>query len=189
MSTLEIIGFICGVLGVYLTLKENIYCFPISIINVSISLVLFYSQKLYADSIQQIVYFFLISYGWMKWDTSKNKVFIQVSKSSKKQLINVVLIAIVISLLLGSLLQHFTDASFPWIDSSATAASFVAQWLIAKKKIENWVIWMLVNITYIGIYINKHLYLYAILFFIYFALAVWGYSSWKKQLTTNNNAV
>ena len=189
MSTLEIIGFICGVVGVYLTMKENIYCFPVGIINVSISLVLFYSQKLYADSLQQIVYFFLISYGWLKWDTSKNEVAILVSKSSKKLLIKVVLLASGLSLLLGSLLQHFTDASFPWIDSSATSASFVAQWLIAKKKIENWVIWMLVNITYIGIYLNKHLYLYAILFFIYLALAIWGYSSWKKQLITNNNAI
>ena len=189
MNIIEIVGFITGVLGIYLTLKEKIWCFPIGIINVLLSMVLFFSQNLYADALQQIVYLILLIYGWLKWFSNTKDKEIKISKLYIREIVFLLIIACFTSLLLGYILAQYTDASFPWLDSSATSISFVAQWIIAKKKIENWIFWMIVNITYIGIYLNKNLYLYSLLFLVYFILAIWGYLEWKKQLDTYEKTV
>ena len=89
---------------------------------------------------------------------------------------------------MGSFSNYFTDAHVPYLDASATALSFVAQFLIAKKKIENWIFWIVVNLMYIGIYFYKELYLYTGLFSVYLLLAINGWFTWKKYLTTPQKA-
>ena len=183
MSTLEIAGFIFGVIGVWLTLHENVWCFPIGLANVILSLFLFFQQKLYADALQQLVYIVLLSYGWFAW-LRKNEAQqdLKISVSNNRLLWICTIAFILCTVVLGELLSNFTDATFPWLDSAATALSFVAQWMIAKKKIENWLIWIVVNILYIGIYLYKDLWLYSVLFSIYLILAISGYIRWRKKL-------
>ena len=183
MNTLEIIGFVFGVLGVYLTLRENIWCFPTGLVNVGISSVLFYEQHLFADTLQQLVYIPILSFGWYKWKRRNNQQQEFISQLSFSETINYAVITLLFAGILGYLLRNNTTASIPWLDSAATAASFLAQYLIARKKIENWLIWIAVNILYVGIYIYKDLPLYAILFSIYLLLAISGYRTWKKQLS------
>lgn len=186
MSLIEILGFVFGVAGVWLTIKENIFCFPVGLINVVISLILFYQQKLYSDAIQQLVYIILLSYGWYKWIAGKDyEKDLEISFSSKNLLFVLLLISIAFSITAGTVFEKYTDASLPYWDSTATALSFAAQWLIAKKKIENWMLWIVANIMYIGIYIYKDLYLYAFLFFIYLILAVQGWIEWRKTYKSN----
>ncbi len=183
MNWIEIAGFIFGVAGVWLTLRENVWCFPIGLVNVLLSLFLFYQQKLYADALQQFVYIILLSYGWFYWITGNNsQKQLKISNSNSNLLFLCLVTFLLCTLILGTLLSQYTDATFPWLDSTATSLSFVAQWMIAKKKIENWLIWMVVNIMYIGIYIYKDLWLYSLLFFIYLLLAISGYLTWRKQL-------
>ena len=185
MSWLEITGFICGIAGVFLTIKENPWCFPIGIANVTLSLFLFYGQQLYADALQQIVYVVLLTFGWYKWlhgDIDSEQV--KISSSSNSLLLICLLFWIGGSFTLGYLLANYTNASTPWPDSAATVLSFIAQWMVAKKKIENWLLWLVVNITYIAIYLYKDLSLYALLFTVYFCLAIWGYMQWKKELNS-----
>jgi nicotinamide mononucleotide transporter len=189
VNPLEISGFIFGIAGVYLTLKEHIWCFPVGLLNVIISLFLFYEQQLYADALQQIVYILLLSYGWHEWLNGKRDEGLPVTTVSLRLWAGVILTFAGATLVLGYILQEYTNASFPWLDSGASSASFIAQWMIARKKIENWLIWMLVNIVYIGIYINKNLILYALLFGLYFILSIWGYREWRKQLTPEVHAV
>jgi nicotinamide mononucleotide transporter len=184
MTMLEIAGFVFGVAGVYLTLRENVWCFPVGLINVSISLFLFFEQKLYADALQQLVYIVLLTYGWFRWLHHVNKKAPDVSISTASALLKYFGIWVAGSFTLGYFLSNYTDASTPWLDSAATVMSFIAQWMIARKKIENWLLWIIVNITYTGIYIYKELYLYAVLFTIYLILAIAGYFTWKKQLTS-----
>ena len=182
MEILEIIGFITGAWGVYLTLKERLLCFPVGLANVLISLYLFYYQKLYADAIQQVVYIFLLSYGWSQWKRgTADSDQIRISRSSLSFFLLSISAGAVIAIALGYLLEVYTDATFPWIDSCATAAAFVAQWFVAKKKIENWILWIIVNITYISIYAYKGLWFYVLLFVIYLLLSFWGYRRWKKE--------
>lgn len=181
MSPVEITGFVFGVAGVWLTIKENTWCFPVGLINVMVSLVLFYQQKLYSDAIQQVVYIVLLSYGWYQWIAGKGyEKDLEISLSSKKLLFILLIICLILSLTAGTLFKKYTDASVPYLDAIATAFSFIAQWMIAKKKIENWILWIIVNIMYIGIYVYKDLYLYAFLFFIYLILAIKGWSDWHK---------
>src|SRR4051812_42910496 len=83
MNAMEIAGFIFGVAGVYLTLRENVWCFPVGLINVLLSLFLFYGQKLYADALQQAVYIILLTYGWWQWLHGENKNhFLNISRSN-----------------------------------------------------------------------------------------------------------
>jgi|SRR6185436_10383007 len=186
MSLPEIIGFIFGVAGVWLTIKENTWCFPVGLINVAVSLVLFYQQKLYSDAIQQAVYIVLLSYGWYKWVAGKDdQKDLKVSFSSVNLLSALLISGTVFTLSAGTLFKKYTDASLPYWDASATALSFIAQWMIAKKKIENWVLWVIVNIMYVSIYLYKDLYLYAFLFFIYLILAIKGWIEWRKVYALN----
>ena len=181
MSPLEIIGFVFGIAGIWLTIKENTWCFPAGLINVIVSLVLFYQQKLYSDAIQQFVYIILLSYGWYKWISGKIETEeLKISFSTRKLLIVLFLICVLFSATAGTIFKNYTDASLPYWDATATALSFTAQWMIAKKKIENWILWIVVNIMYIGIYVYKDLFLYAFLFFIYLILAIQGWMEWRK---------
>jgi nicotinamide mononucleotide transporter len=185
MSTAEIAGFTFGVAGVYLTLKENVWCFPVGLISVAITLFLCLDQKLYADSLQQLVYIALLTYGWFIWLHGSKKNVLQISTSSRALLISCLIIWLCGSFLLGFLLDNYTDASTPWPDSVFTVLSFIAQWLVAKKKIENWLLWIPVNIAYIPIYLYKGLALYAAYSFILLVLAIVGYTSWRKELKLN----
>lgn len=181
MNTLEIVGFISGFAGVFLTVKKNKWCFPIGIINVILSCFLFYESRLYADSLQQLIYIPLLIVGWLNWNANSSDEFI-VERLNKKEIVIYFSLFLSSGLLLGYLLRTFSNASFPWIDSLATTASFLAQYLIAKKKIENWKVWIAVNIVYIAVYLQKDLELYAVLYLVYLILAIQGYYQWRKHL-------
>jgi len=185
VNTLELIGFAFGIIGVYLTLRENILCFPTGLINVGVSSVLFYEQHLFADTLQQLVYIPILLFGWNKWRQKQNQDDEIIGTLRTSEVLNYSLITVLFAVILGYLFRNNTTASIPWIDSAATSASFLAQYLIARKKIENWIIWIAISVLYVGIYIYKDLPLYAILFFIYLLLAISGYRTWKKQLVIN----
>jgi len=185
MSSLEIIGFVFGIAGVWLTIKEHWACFPVGLVNVIVSLFLFVDQKLYSDSLQQVVYIVLLSYGWYQWSNKNGKSVLKVGRMHTSLIAYMAFSFIIFSFSFGYFFDKYTDADVPYADATATALSFIAQYLIARKKIENWMIWMAVNILYIGIYSYKELYLYALLFFIYLILSFKGYFTWKTAL---NNA-
>jgi nicotinamide mononucleotide transporter len=185
MSLAEVAGFIFGIAGIFLTMKENPWCFPVGLANVIISLFIFFGQKLYADALQQVVYIILLTYGWWNWLHGPVKSSLPVTVSDARLLIRLLLIWIAGSVSLGWVLHRYTDASTPWPDSIATVLSFIAQWMIARKKLENWILWMIVNVMYISIYLYKDLYLYAVLFSIYLLLAIKGHLIWRQALISN----
>lgn len=185
MTTPELIGVCTGLAGVWLTLRQNVWCFPIGIINVTVSMFLFFGQQLYADTLQQAVYIPLLIYGWVHWKQQQQNAFTPGWMSNRERAFAGLTI-VVAGLLLGGLLKQFTDAHFPWADSMATAGAFVAQYLVARKKTENWLLWMGVNLAYILIYYYKGLYGYMGLFTVYFLLAVMAYRTWTKQLNAGD---
>ncbi len=188
LKFLEIIGFASGILGVWLTMKKNKWCFPIGLINVSVSLYLFFMQGLYADSLQQIVYIILLLYGWYTWNTpvSETQRLLVIGRLNSKEIFFTILFIAITTRLLGTTLAEFTDAKLPFLDSFATSCAFLAQYFIARKKIETWILWMFVNVIYVGIYFNNEMYLYVVLFSIYGILALMGWNSWKTELKISN---
>ena len=186
ISSFEIIGFIAGIVGVWLTMKESIWNFPIGLINVIASLILFYRTQLYSDTLQQAVYIVLLSYGWYKWaygdKENPARAGLKVTTCSTPLLLRLLFIAIICSAAGGFIFGKYLNASYSYWDATGTSLSLIAQWMIAKKKIENWLLWMVVNVLYIGIYYFKHLHLYMILYAVFLAMAVAGYYSWKRHL-------
>lgn len=190
MDYLELAGFISGIGGVWLTARHNVWCFPVGLINVLISIWLFYCQNLYADVLQQAVYIVLLIYGWFKWfNNTSSFESTGISRLSTKGIISLSIIMTFFALLLGALLGNYTQASYPRLDSLATSMAFTAQFLVARKKIENWLLWIPVNLIYISIYFLKDLPLYAILSAVYLLLAIIGYSKWLKTMKLQNSTV
>ena len=140
-----------------------------------------YENRLYAESLQQLFYIPLLIAGWLNWNKNTSEEFIA-ERSQRNEGMIYFSLFIFTGLILGFILKTYSNASFPWIDSMATAASFLAQYLIAKKKIENWIIWIIVNIVYIVIYVQKDLQLYSVLYCVYLLLAIHGYYQWRKHL-------
>jgi nicotinamide mononucleotide transporter len=186
-SYLEILGFFTGIAGVYLTIKRSPFCWPISALNVMLYAVIFYDAKLYADMGLQGVFLFFSVYGWYAWTKGSDNYLpdsspLQVKQSTIKELSFGILITIPIAVILGYMLKNQTNADFPYIDSMLASLSIFAQILQTRKRLENWYIWILVDTVYILIYVSKDLYLSALLYAVFLALAMQGVIEWRKVL-------
>ncbi|MBK6444107.1 MAG: nicotinamide mononucleotide transporter [Bacteroidetes bacterium] len=182
-SLLEIVAMLTGLAGVWLTVLHSAWCFPLGIVNVILYAILFFSPsvRLYADSLLQCIYVFLLIFGWINWNkkNEEKQVFVP-EKMSPDQWKKVLLYFLGGSCFLGYFFEHYTDAALPWLDSALTSASLVAQWMVAKKKIENWIIWIFANSIYVPLFFFKHLPLTAFLYVVFLVMAVSGFVKWKK---------
>ena len=182
MNTYEIIGAITGLICVWLAARQNVWTWPIALISVVCYFVFFYQIKLYADMWLQLFFFGSNIYGWYEWlRGGQAQTELPVSRLTVPQIITVVLIGTIGSGLMALYFGYFTDASYPILDSSLAAFSVIAQILLTRKKIENWVIWFLVDIWYVGLYFIKGAYLTSGLYFVFLILAVQGFYSWYKS--------
>lgn len=180
-SLLEVIGVITGLLCVWLAAINNIWNWPIAIISVGIYIYIFFFARLYADMGLQVYFMVMNIYGWYYWakepdDANKMPIVL----IGRKELAWSMLAIIVFTVILGTGLKY-TTASFPYLDSFCTACSLVAQVWLARKILENWLIWLFVDIVYVGVYILKGLDLTAVMYAIYVGLALFGYLDWKKD--------
>jgi nicotinamide mononucleotide transporter len=181
MSLIEAVATFFGLLCVWFTIKENIWCWPAGIVQVSLYIFVFYDSKLYSDMVLHIIYVFLNAYGWYHWLYKKNeKAELSVSDVGK-QLTVWIIGCIIGTAVLGYLMTTYTDASFPYSDAFITIASLIAQWLLAKKKLESWYFWIIVDVVAVGVYGLKELYLTTGLYAVFLVLAVFGYFEWRKS--------
>lgn len=184
MNILEAAGLVFGLLAVYYLIKENILTWPAGIIYVLISFVIFYQVKLYADFILHIFFLLMNIYGWYYWVNGRKNgdAEVPVTTSSSATLIKLLLLSALGIGILGYSLSNYTDASLPYWDSTTTILSLTGMWLTAKKKIDNWYFWFVVDVLATGIYFYKGIYFYSFLYLVYIAMAVIGYTEWKKTL-------
>lgn len=186
LDLLEFSGMIFGLLAVYYLIKENILTWPTGIIYVLISFVIFFNAKLYADLFLHIVYLILNVYGWYFWVHGKQKgeSKVPVTRDETSNLIYLSLLSVIGVLVMGYSLSTLSDASLPYWDSTTTILSFTGMWLTARKKIESWYFWFVVDVIATGVYIYKGIYFYSFLYCIYIGMAVSGYFAWKKSMET-----
>lgn len=181
-SLLELSGVISGILCVYLAAKNNIWSWPLAIISVSIYTFIFFEEKLYADAGLQIYFLFTNIYGWYFWSKkSSSSIKTPINLATKKILWISTASIVIFTFLLGTFLIKSTDASLPYIDSFCTACSLVAQFFLARKIIETWLIWIFVDIIYVGVYLMKDLHLTAGMYALYIVIAAMGYLTWKRE--------
>ena len=185
----EMLAVITGIISVYLSTRENIWSWPTALVNVALYFVVFYEEKLYADMGLQVVYFALSLYGWYEWlYGGENRTELRVSRTSPALGIRLAMIGIACVAVLGTLLARFTDAALPYIDSATASTSLVAQWMMTRKILENWAVWVAVDVVYIAMFIFKRLYLTAGLYAVFLVLAVMGYVQWKRSLVARSLA-
>lgn len=144
---------------------------------------IFYGARLYSDALLQVVYVVLQVYGWYHWlHGGRNDTPLPVARLSVRHLAGWVGVGIVGAGALGYVMAHYTDAALPFWDATITSLSLVAQYLLARKKLENWLFWITVDILAIGVYAAKALYPTAGLYAVFLGLATYGFFEWKRSL-------
>ena len=186
----EIIGTIVGILYLYYEYKANALVWIMGAIMPALSLIVYYNAGLYADFGINIYYLIAAIYGYMAWTLHKkgqgNKE-LPISSIPFKYYTSISVLCILIFIIIYYILVSYTDSDVPLWDSLTTALSVIAMWMMARKYIEQGVVWIAVDIISVGLYIYKDIYFYAILYAIYSIVAIFGYFNWKRLMQYENN--
>ena len=183
LSPLEIAAALFGAWSVWLSVRQNIISWPTAIVNVVLYAIVFYEAKLYADMGLQVIYAGLSIYGWYEWlYGGEGHTELHVTRTSRSVAVRLFVIAVASALALGSLLHRTTDAALPYMDSALTTASLVAQWMMTRKLLENWLVWISVDVFYVGMFVYKGLCVTAILYAVFLGLATKGWIDWRRSM-------
>ncbi|NOX69820.1 MAG: nicotinamide mononucleotide transporter [Gammaproteobacteria bacterium] len=182
MSGYELAGVILAIAYLVLAIRENIWCWFCAAISTAIYVVLFAEAKLYMESLLNIFYFGMAVYGWISWrnvagDTDELPITIW---PRNFHLIAIVMIA-ALSLSTGYVLDRYSDAAFPYVDSMTTYSAVWATFLVARKVLENWWYWLVIDLVSIFIYWSRDLELTSLLFVLYVALIPLGLIAWTRS--------
>lgn len=183
MSWIEWLAVVSGLLCVWLTVRENIWCWPLGLIQVSLYVWIFYQAKLYSDFVLHIIYIFLQFYGWYSWMFGGGPMHenLSVSRLSGVGSGLAVVMTFLATFFWGLGMEHYTDAALPYWDAFTTMASLMAQWLLTRKKLESWLFWIAVDVVAIGVYYYKGLYPTAGLYAVFLFLATAGFWNWSRN--------
>ena len=178
---LESTAVIFAILYLILAVKQNILCWTAGIISSVLYFFIMQKAGLYMEAYLQVFYVVMGIYGWSQWSASNasNPSFI-VNTWSKYQHMITISIILVLSLLSGFLLERYTDAALPFLDALVSWGAVVATYMVAKKLLENWIYWFVIDATSIFLFIERGLWLSAILFATYLVIIFFGYQSWNK---------
>jgi len=182
---IELLGAIFGLLYIILSIRQNIWCWPVGLITSALYIYVFYITKFYADMGLQVYYLVVSIYGWYFWlfgGKSKKTDDLKISSVKFNLSIYLVIATVVLFGIIAYILVNYTDSEIPYWDAFTTAGSFIATWMLARKIIEHWLVWIIIDAVSLGLYIYKGLYATVILFAVYTVLAVTGYIEWKKEL-------
>jgi nicotinamide mononucleotide transporter len=181
-SLLELLAVVFAVAYLILAVRENSLCWYAAGISTLIFLFIFWDVKLYMESGLQIYYLAMAFYGWYQWrDAQTETASLQVSKWSARQ--HVVALALIATLtyVSGSLLNSGTDANLPFLDSFTTWASVVTTFMVARKILENWIYWLVIDSVSIYLYLDRELYFTSLLFAIYIVIIFFGWFAWNRS--------
>jgi nicotinamide mononucleotide transporter len=186
VTWLEILAFALSLVCVTLNIKLIHWAWPFTIAASALYSWLFFTTKLYGDSALQLVFITVAFYGWWQWamvrEYNREASPIAPRYLRRSLWVFIAIAWLVAWLAIGLFLRRFTDTDVAWWDAFPTAGSLIATYLLAKKYIENWPIWIAVNAVYIPLYLNKQLTLTAILYGIFLLLAIVGWKVWHATL-------
>ena len=178
---IEIIAVLLGIANITLLIQRSIWNYPFGIVMVSLYAWIFFEAKLYSDALLQPFFFIVQIYGWYYWLKGRgDDGLVVVQRLSRGQAIGYGAAAIVGISVWGTLMARLTDASFPYWDASILALSIVAQFLLARRRLENWLVWIAVDLLAVGLYWTKDLYPTAALYSVFLVLATVGYFNWRR---------
>jgi len=190
----EAIAVIAGIVSVWYSRKENILVFPTGLINTTLYIYLRYKGHLFGEASVNLYYTIMSIYGWYLWTRKKEDnqtLVLKITNSSKKewlqQLVFFAVFYIVIYFTLIYLKTAFAPEAIPWADAFASATAYTGMWLMAKKKVESWIWWILTNIASIPLYFIKGYAFTSVQFLILLILAIAGWYSWKQKASDHKS--
>lgn len=189
MTGIEALAVLFGLLCVWFCIRQNIWCWPTGLIQVTLYIYIFYEVKLYSDMVLQVVFVVLQLYGWHHWlHGGQNRSSLPLSLLDARGLVLWVVAALAGTGVWGWTMATYTDASLPYWDAFTTVASLIAQWLMTRKKIESWYFWIAVDVVAIGVYAYKSLLLTSGLYLIFLIMAASGLIVWRKDFIMQSEA-
>jgi len=186
----EWVSTITQIASVWYARKNNVLVYPTGIIGVLLAAYLYFFDShppLYADGVLNIYYFVMSVYGWYNWVQKKDAEHLTypISWCNNKELsIGAALFSVSWGAIYFALIK-ITDSNTPILDSLVSASAVVAMWWMAKRKIENWLGWIISNIVAIPLNFYKEFYLFTLMYVLFLGMAVWGFIEWKKQASKN----
>jgi nicotinamide mononucleotide transporter len=185
MSSLEIFAALITIVSIVLTAVENIWCWPTGVVSVVLYAWVFWQARFYANAGLQIVFLALIIYGWYEWlHGGKNETELQVSRTPLWGWVVTIVLGAAATGVAAWWMRAHTDSPMPLADTGTTAFSIVAEAMTARKWIENWLIWIVVDSVSTWMFVVQKLYPSAILYGLFVPLAVWGWIAWRKSLVS-----
>lgn len=188
MNYLEITGTVIGLIYLYLEYKANAWLWVASIAMPAVYLKVYYDAGLYADLAISIYYILASFYGlfcWLRIRRDKNIAGgepLKISHAPKSVYLPLTLFFSVVFIIIGYILHRFTDSTVPWADAFTTAMSIVAMWMLARKYIEQWCVWIVADVACALLYFYKDLWFTGALYILYAVIAVFGYRKWKRMI-------
>lgn len=183
MSLWEIIGTVLGVTGVFLLIRQNIWGWPVGLVQVSVYAWVFYGAKLYSDTILQGCFLVIQAYGWWHWQQGGSvRAPLPVTQTGPGEIAFWLVAGGILTAGWGTFMQRSTDAALPHWDAFILVFSLIAQWLQARKRLECWPGWLLVNTVAMGVYWSKDLRLTSGLYLIFWFMALWGWRAWRQSI-------
>ena len=183
----EVLGVVTSLVYLYFSVRQIIWLWPFGIISSALFILIFFNSKFYADMGLQVYYLGVSIYGWIYWSRGavdqNEKSTLPVCRISRQQAMVLTVTGIVIMLGIVYVLRNFTDSDVPWGDGFTTAGSIIATWMLARKVLEHWLVWVVVDSVAAGLYFYKGLYPSFLLYLIFTIIAVVGYFQWKKSLS------
>lgn len=183
-SWIEALAVVLGIAYVILAAYESNWCWLAAAISVSLYIYICFNAKLYSETGLQVFYLIMAFYGWWQWKSGKpgkEKLEISVLKTSNHLLL--IALGLLLTFLFYFVMKNYTNAALPLADAFVTAFSLIATFMVAKKNLENWIWWILIDGLAVYIYYRRDLHLTAVLYFIYAIIAVAGFINWKKEFT------
>jgi len=183
VSVWEITAVVLALVYLVLAIRQSIACWFAAILSTSIYIVLMYQAGLYMESALQVFYIAMAFYGWYSWkhgEGLENKL--PVSSWPLNRHVTPLVLILLFTLASGYALSHYSSAAMPYLDSFTTWGAIVTTWMVARKIIQNWHYWFIIDSVSVYLYVSRGLWLTALLFILYLVLIVIGYRQWRKSM-------
>ncbi|WP_338049517.1 nicotinamide riboside transporter PnuC [Parashewanella hymeniacidonis] len=189
MTLWESLAVVLALAYLLLAMKESIWCWPAAFVSSGIYMVIFWNVNLYMEAVLSLYYVAMAVYGYWMWTRGGQQHHgVSITSWPLKTHMSIIIVTGVIALIVGYMMANNTDASFPYLDAATTCFAIMTTYLVAKKILENWLYWIVINSVSIYLYLNKELMLTSALFVLYVILAFAGYMQWQKSKTRQATA-
>ncbi len=183
MMAWEALAVVLALTYLVLAIRQNIWCWAAAAVSTLIYLFIMFEARLYMESLLQLFYLAMAAYGWYQWRQSGlNNKSLQVSTWPVSYHLFAIASVFILVFVSGHLLSEYSDAALPHVDSFTTWGAVIATYMVARKILENWLYWFVIDAVSVGLYLNRGLVLTAILFAFYLLLIILGYRSWRASM-------